>query len=307
MLQRTSTFLSVAILIAFLSVPVVAQQAKQESKDAKAKAEQKKDDKKKDAKDKKGKQASDVPAALDFTMKDINGEDVELAKYEGNVVLFVNVASKCGFTKQYTQLQELHEEYADKGLSIVGIPCNQFGGQEPGSEAEIAKFCNDKYGVEFDLMSKVDVKDKKMCELYEHLTDLDLKPTGKSDVKWNFEKFVLNRKGEPIARFGSRTRPDSDEMMEVIEAALAESAGHYKHKSSKLGTEYYLFSKDVPLKNSNGVSTIYFFSKDPNNKKGKPLAKVPADRIVSETKTGMLVLKKKPGAKAGSKKTGSKK
>ncbi|MFK7766366.1 MAG: glutathione peroxidase [Mariniblastus sp.] len=235
--------------------------------------------------------AQDIPPALNFTMKSIEGEDVALNKYAGKVIVFVNTASECGYTKQYKQLQALHAEHGEKGVAVIGIPCNQFGGQEPGTEKEIAAFCEKNYGVEFDMMSKVDVNGDDQCGLYKHLTRMDLAPAGTGKIKWNFEKIVLDRTGTPIARFGSKVSPDSDAFMDVIKKAIG--GGHYSHTSKKSGRTYYLFSKEVPLKNSDKTSTIYFFAKDPNNAKGKPLAEVPADRIVSETKSGMLVLKKK--------------
>jgi len=256
-------------------------------------------------------------SALDFSMKTLNGKDVALSKYAGKAVLFVNVASKCGKTPQYEQLQTLHEEYADKGLAIVGVPCNQFGKQEPGTDKEIATFCRENYGVEFDMLSKVDVNGEKRCELYAHLTSLDLKPRGKGDVKWNFEKILLDRSGKPVARYSSRTKPDDKELVAAIEAALganpstmavaanagSATAGHYSHESSKLGKTYYLFSKDVPLKNSDRVQTIYFFGKDQVNAKGGvPLPAVPEGKVVSETKNGMLILKNKAGSKKSKKK-----
>ena len=107
--------------------------------------------------------AQETPAALNFTMKSIEGKEVPLSKYAGKVVVFVNVASRCGYTSQYEQLQKLHETYADKGVAIVGVPCNQFLRQEPGTDAEILAFCKDKYGVEFDMMSKVDVNGNGMA------------------------------------------------------------------------------------------------------------------------------------------------
>ncbi len=244
-------------------------------------------------------QSSDaVPAALNFTMKTLDGKQVELSKYKGDVVMLVNVASKCGRTPQYKLLQTLHEKYGSEGLSIVGIPCNQFGGQEPGTGTEIAEFCQKNYGVEFDMLAKVDVKGKTKCDLYAHLTKLELAPSGKGEVKWNFEKILLDRSGTPVARFGSKVKPDSKAVVDAIETALAGgkaegSSGHYSHKSSKSGKTYYLFKKEVPLKNSEKIQTIYYFAKDPANKKGTPLASVPDDKVVSETKTGMLVLKKK--------------
>jgi len=243
--------------------------------------------------------AQKVPDALNFTMKSNDGKDVALSKYSGKVVVLVNVASKCGYTPQYEQLQALHEKYADKGLAIVGVPCNQFRGQEPGSDKEILKFCKTKYGVEFDLLAKVDVNGKDQCELYKYLNAKDTKPRGKGPVKWNFEKYVLDKSGKPVGRFASKVKPDSDEFMAVITDALDldGSAEPYSHKSSKSGKTYYLFSKAVPLKNSDKVQTIYYFAKDPKNKKGTPLTEVPEGKMVSETKTGMLVLKNKASKK----------
>lgn len=167
---------------------------------------------------------NEVPAALNFTMKSLSGDDVELSKYQGKVVVFVNVASKCGFTRQYEPLQTLHEEYGEAGLVIVGVPCNQFGGQEPGAAEEIAGFCQKNYGVEFDMLAKVDVNGENQCELYKHLTGLELAPAGEGKIRWNFEKIVLDRAGNPVARFGSRTEPDSEEFLAVIKTALEESA-----------------------------------------------------------------------------------
>jgi glutathione peroxidase len=163
-----------------------------------------------------------VPAALNFTMKNIDGEEVDLSKYQGDVVLVVNVASKCGLTPQYEGLQKLHEQYAEKGLKILGFPCNQFGKQEPGSEKEIKAFCSTKFDVSFDMFSKIDVNGEDRTGLYEVLTSADTKPAGSGDIKWNFEKFVLNRKGEVIARFEPKTAPDDPALIKVIEAALAE-------------------------------------------------------------------------------------
>ena len=250
--------------------------------------------------------SQETPAALNFTMKSIQGKDVKLSKYAGKVVVLVNVASKCGFTPQYEQLQALHKEYAAKGVAVVGVPCNQFRGQEPGTDKEIAEFCKETYGVEFDMLAKVDVKGDKQCDLYKHLTALDVAPKGKGVVSWNFEKYILDKTGKPVGRFGSRTKPDSPEFMAVINKALgnaeAPAAGAgavmpYSHVSDKSGKTYYLFSKEVPLKNSDKVQTIYYFAKDPNNKKGIPLVAVPEGKMVSETKTGMLVLKNKSAKK----------
>ena len=233
-----------------------------------------------------------TPAALNFTMKSISGEDVKLSKYAGKVVVFVNVASKCGYTPQYKQLQELHSKYAAKGVAVVGIPCNQFRGQEPGSDEAILTFCQKNYGVDFDLMSKVDVNGDKQCDLYKHLSAIDVKPRGKGDVKWNFEKYILDRSGKPIARFPSKVKPDSKDFMAVINKALGETSGQpYAQVSKKSGKTYYLFSKDVPLKNSDKVHTIYFFAKEPTHATGTPVSAVPAGKMVSETKSGLPILK----------------
>ncbi|MFO0014024.1 MAG: glutathione peroxidase [Planctomycetota bacterium] len=166
------------------------------------------------------------PPALAFTMNSLAGEKVDLSKYEGKVVLFVNVASKCGYTNQYAGLQKIHEKYSDKGLVVIGVPCNQFGGQEPGTSEEIQKFCSSKYNVTFDLLEKVNVKDDSgknvaACELFKYLTSVEAKPAGKGPVKWNFEKFLVDRQGNVVARFGSGATPESAEVTSAIEKALA--------------------------------------------------------------------------------------
>lgn len=246
--------------------------------------------------------AQETPAALNFTMKSIEGKDVKLSKYAGKVIVLVNVASKCGLTPQYEQLQALHKEYADKGVAIVGVPCNQFGGQEPGTEAEILEFCQENYSVEFDLLAKVDVNGEKQCDLYKHLNAMDLAPRGKGTVKWNFEKYVIDKTGKPIGRFSSRTKPDSDEFIAVIKKALAAGTANtttapYTHTSSKSGTKYYLYSGEVKLKNSDKVRTNYFFAKDSEHATGKPVTEIPEGKVVSELKNGLPVLKNKDSAK----------
>jgi glutathione peroxidase len=161
-----------------------------------------------------------VPPVLNFKMKTIDGKEVELSKYQGKVVMFVNVASLCGYTPQYEQLQALHEKYGKDGLAIVGVPANEFGDQEPGTDAEIAKFCEKEYKVKFDLMSKVVVKGKGICPLYQFLTSKETNPKFAGDVKWNFEKFIVGRDGEVVARFKSDVKPDAPEVVKVIEAEL---------------------------------------------------------------------------------------
>jgi glutathione peroxidase len=164
--------------------------------------------------------ASGVPAALDFTMNSIDGKPVQLSKYRGNVVLMVNVASECGYTPQYAGLQELHKRYASKGLRILGFPSNDFGSQEPGTNAEIAQFCQQNYGVQFDMFSKITVVGRSQHPLYKYLTaGTDLKFRG--DVGWNFEKFLVGRNGQVLGRFKSPVEPLSGEMIKAIEDALA--------------------------------------------------------------------------------------
>ena len=160
------------------------------------------------------------PAALNFTMKSITGKEVKLADYQGKVLLVVNVASKCGLTPQYEQLEAMNEKYADKGLVVLGFPCNQFLQQEPGTDAEIAEFCAATYKVKFPLFSKIDVNGKDAAPLYKHLTSLDTQPKGKGDISWNFEKFVIGKNGQVVARFAPRTAPDAKEVLDVVEAEL---------------------------------------------------------------------------------------
>ena len=157
---------------------------------------------------------------LDIEMTDIGGNKVNLKKYQGKVVLVVNVASKCGFTGQYRQLQALHKEFKEKGLEVVAFPCNQFGKQEPASNSEIEKFCKEKFGIEFDLFSKVHVKGKQQAEFFKRLTNCNLAPAGKGAIYWNFEKFLIGKDGKPIARFRSNVSPDDDKIVSKLKAAL---------------------------------------------------------------------------------------
>jgi glutathione peroxidase len=144
-----------------------------------------------------------VSGALQFEMTSLDGKKVDLSKYQGKVVLFVNVASKCGYTPQYKDLQEIHEKLGKDGLAIVGVPSNDFGRQEPGSNADIAEFCKANYGVTFDMMGKVVVKGEGQCPLYKFLTSKDTNPKFAGPIRWNFEKFLVNRNGEVVARYAS--------------------------------------------------------------------------------------------------------
>ncbi|MCA8994836.1 MAG: glutathione peroxidase [Planctomycetaceae bacterium] len=163
---------------------------------------------------------SKVPAPLDFKMTSLEGKEVNLADYQGKVVLMVNVASKCGATPQYAALESLHEVFADKGLVVVGFPCNQFGKQEPGSAAEIREFCSSTYDVKFPMFSKIDVNGEEAAPLYKYLTSEESGHPGK--IRWNFEKFLVDRSGKVVARFATSVAPDSDEVVAAIKAALAE-------------------------------------------------------------------------------------
>lgn len=168
--------------------------------------------------------ADKTPAALNFKMKSLAGQEIDLAKYRGKVLLVVNVASACGYTPQYKPLQALHDKLSGEGLAVLGFPCNQFGSQEPGNEQQIQDFCEKNYGVKFDMFSKVDVNGPAACGLYQHLTRLATKPEGAGKVHWNFEKFVIGRNGDVVARFDSGTEPDAPEVLKVIGAELAKKA-----------------------------------------------------------------------------------
>lgn len=165
--------------------------------------------------------ADEKAPALAFKMDSLAGKPVELKQYAGKVVLVVNVASECGLTPQYTELQAIYNKYKDKGLVVLGFPCNQFGGQEPGTNKEISEYCTKNYGVTFDMFSKVDVNGDKACDLYKYLTSQETKPKGAGKVSWNFEKFLIGRDGKVLARFDPRTKPDAAEVIEAIDKALA--------------------------------------------------------------------------------------
>ena len=162
-----------------------------------------------------------TPPALAFKMDSLEGKPVELKKYAGKVLLVVNVASECGLTPQYAELQEIYGKFKDKGLVVLGFPCNQFGTQEPGTNKEISEFCTKNYGVTFDMFSKVDVNGDKACDLYKYLTTQETKPQGAGKISWNFEKFLIGRDGKVVARFNPRVKPDAPEVLEAIEKALA--------------------------------------------------------------------------------------
>jgi len=153
-------------------------------------------------------QSKDDVSVYSFTMTDIEGNPQSLADYKGKVLLIVNVASKCGLTKQYEGLEALYKKYSEKGLVILGFPCNQFMGQEPGTEAEIASFCKINYGVTFPLFSKIEVNGEGAHPLYKYLKSVLPGSGNKTDIEWNFAKFLIDREGKPIKRFTPRTKPE---------------------------------------------------------------------------------------------------
>lgn len=157
----------------------------------------------------------------EFTLKSIDGQPAPLAQYRGKVVLLVNVASRCGFTPQYAALEKVYEQFKDRGLVIVGVPANNFGGQEPGSDQEIKTFCSTKYHVTFPMMAKVSVKGEDMAPLYRFLTDKGANPATGGEIQWNFTKFLVAPDGRPAARFEPKVTPDSPEVTAAIEKELA--------------------------------------------------------------------------------------
>lgn len=161
----------------------------------------------------------EAASPLTGTMKRIDGNQQDLSAYKGKVVLIVNVASQCGYTRQYAGLQKLYDAYKDKGLVILGFPANDFGAQEPGTDLEIANFCSAQYGVTFDMFSKITVKGPNKARLYETLTE-SATPAG--EVGWNFEKFLIGRDGEVIGRFKSGVAPQDSKLTAAIEAALGQ-------------------------------------------------------------------------------------
>ena len=168
------------------------------------------------------KKEATVPAALNFTVKTLDGKEVDLAKkYEGKVILVVNVASQCGLTPQYKPLETLSKTYEKDGFVVLGFPCNQFGAQEPGTAEEIKEFCKANYDVTFDMFSKIDVNGEKAAPLYKYLTGKDTNPKFAGPIGWNFEKFLIGRDGKVVARFKPPVSPDSEDVVKAIEAELA--------------------------------------------------------------------------------------
>ncbi|MEU3255813.1 glutathione peroxidase [Streptomyces sp. NPDC006997] len=159
-------------------------------------------------------------SVLDTEIGALQGGSADLGQYAGQAVLIVNVASKCGLTPQYEGLERLHERYAGRGLTVLGVPCNQFMGQEPGSAEEIAEFCSATYGVTFPMTEKVEVNGAGRHPLYDRLTGFADAGGHSGDVRWNFEKFLIGRDGQVAARFAPQTEPESAEVVAAVERAL---------------------------------------------------------------------------------------
>jgi glutathione peroxidase len=157
----------------------------------------------------------------DFQLKTVDGHTKSLADYRGKVLLVVNVASRCGLTPQYSALEALYRKYKDDGLEVLGFPCNDFAGQEPGSESDIKTFCSTQYDVTFPLFAKIKVLGDEQEPLYAFLTKAISAPDGPGDIGWNFAKFVIGKEGQVVARFSPRTTPHAPEIEEAIEKALS--------------------------------------------------------------------------------------
>jgi glutathione peroxidase len=161
---------------------------------------------------------SSMDNIIDITVLDMNNKEVKLSDYKGKVLLIINVASECGYTRQYAGLQEVYEKYNPKGFEILAFPCNDFGGQEPGSNEQIQNFCSSKFGVTFKLFDKIKVLGKDKSPLYERLINNSV--TEKGDVKWNFEKFLISKDGKIVGRYRSKVEPASEELISAIEKEL---------------------------------------------------------------------------------------
>ncbi|MCX7640682.1 MAG: glutathione peroxidase [Pyrinomonadaceae bacterium] len=158
----------------------------------------------------------------DFTVLDIDGNPVKMSKFKGNVLLIVNVASRCGYTPQYEGLQAIYEKYKEKGFYVLGFPANNFGNQEPGTNEEIKEFCTTRYRVTFPMFAKISVKGQDQHPLYKFLTDRETNPEFGGEITWNFNKFLIDRNGKIVARFSSKDKPESQLVIETIEKYLNE-------------------------------------------------------------------------------------
>jgi glutathione peroxidase len=165
-------------------------------------------------------ESAKTKSVLDFKMKNIDGADVKLNKYKGNVLLIVNTASKCGYTPQYEGLEAIYEKYNAKGFYVLGFPANNFGGQEPGTASEIKEFCTSKYKVKFPMFAKISVKGEDQDPLYKFLTAKETNPNFAGEITWNFNKFLIDKNGKVVARFTSKDTPESEAVTSAIEKYL---------------------------------------------------------------------------------------
>jgi glutathione peroxidase len=166
-------------------------------------------------------EAAAAGTVLDFKVRDIDGKEVKLKRYKGNVLLVVNVASKCGYTPQYEGLQAIYSKYSSRGFYVLGFPANNFGGQEPGSAAEIKEFCTSKYKVTFPMFAKLSVKGEDQDPLFKFLTSKETNPDFAGEITWNFNKFLIDRGGNVVARFTSKDTPESEKVTAEIEKYLS--------------------------------------------------------------------------------------
>ncbi len=197
----------VAELFAQPGPPAISAKRKKPKKETKAEGEARQEGKKK-------------RPALDFVMNDIDGQEQDLKRYYGNVVLMVNTASLCGLTPQYEGLQKLYEDHKDRGFVVLGFPANNFGAQEPGTNEEIKSFCTSKFEVTFPMFAKISVKGEDACELYKYLTDPEAAHKHGGEIPWNFTKFLIDRRGKVANRFDPRIRPDDEKFVKAIEKQL---------------------------------------------------------------------------------------
>jgi len=163
--------------------------------------------------------AQNTENVYQFELESIEGKDISLQDFEGSLLLIVNTASECGFTRQYSGLQKLHEKFNDKDFYVLGFPANNFGGQEPGTDEEILEFCKVNFGVDFPLFSRSEVKGEEIHPLFRYLTNAQ-NPDFTGDIRWNFEKFLVDRNGKLVHRFRSNVEPDSKELLNAIESYL---------------------------------------------------------------------------------------
>ncbi|HPF38853.1 MAG TPA: glutathione peroxidase [Phycisphaerae bacterium] len=244
--MRSLTCATLMAALASFAAPVSADPTpKPDGQEKKTQPEKK--DQKSDKKNPKEKKETTKPMpALAFTMKDINGKEQDLRQFQGNVVLMVNVASKCGLTPQYEGLEKLYETYKDRGFVILGFPANNFLKQEPGTDEEIRTFCTKNYGVTFPMFSKVSVKGKDKCDLYKYLTDKKADHGLGGAIEWNFGKFLVDRDGKVVNRFSPRTTPDDKAMLAALEAELKKAIPEDSALARKLADEKKKEKKPAP-------------------------------------------------------------